>query len=54
MICTRINDSELVRFNYTFTNEGKTVRVWNNDSDISIAYEYWLNNYYIVDKWRNI
>ena len=54
MICTRINDPEWERLNYVFINEGKDVRVWNNDKEIIMSYQDWLSNYYIVDKWKTV
>ena len=54
MICTKINDKDLIRYNYTFLNEGKHVKVWNDDFKIIIPYKEWLKKYYIVDKWRII
>lgn len=54
MICTRLNDKDLIRYNYTFLNEGKDVRVWNNDYEKIIPYDRWINEYYIVDKWKTV
>ena len=52
MICARKDDKELVRYNYKFIPESNQVEIENKDFYDVISYDDWLNEYYIVDKWK--
>lgn len=52
MICARKNDKKLVRYNYKFIPESNQVEIENKDFYDVISYDDWLNEYYIVDKWK--
>jgi hypothetical protein len=54
MICTRINDKNLTRYNYKFIPETDKVEVSNKDFYDVISYDDWCKEYYIVDKWRSV
>ena len=54
MICTRINDKSLIRYNYRFIPETNKVEVSNKDFYDVIDYHEWLEEYYIVDKWKTV
>lgn len=54
MICSRHNDENCVRYNYQFIEETDKVKVFNDDFYDVIPYDQWRQEYYIVDKWKNV
>ena len=54
MICTRINDKNLTRYNYKFIPETDNVEVSNKNFYDVISYDDWRKEYYIVDKWGSV
>ena len=54
MICSRLDDKNLTRYNYKFIPETNKVEISNNDFYDVISYDQWRQEYYIVDKWNNV
>ena len=54
MICSRKDDKELVRYNYKFIPESNQVKIENKDFYDVISYDDWIEEYYIVDKWKTL
>jgi hypothetical protein len=53
MICSR-NEHPEVRYNYEFIQETNQVKVFNKNFYDVIDYHEWLEEYYIVDKWKTV
>jgi hypothetical protein len=54
MICSKVGDKELVRYNYEFIPETNKVKLTNDKFYDVISYDKWCKEYYIVDKWKTI